>query len=292
MSDPNQPSVPPGWYPDGQGGQRWWDGTQWTEHTQPPASPEPPAAPEAPATPPPPASPPPGVPGGDLPTMIAPNVASNYPQQPAVPQQPQQPQQYGAPAVQPGYGQPGQAPFGAGYSSSSGGGSGKLIAIIGGALAALILVIILVVVLFKVVLGGGPKDVAEDYLNATADGDFQKVCELVRDKDQKSLFDELDINSCGDVDDAIKNDPAVNQGDLESFQNDFKIEFEIGDVKEKDTTAEVAFTSTTKYSGDDESIKAAFKDSSEQKGTIYLVKEGGDWKVDAEKSDGAGLFSS
>ena len=36
MSDPNQPSTPPGWYPDGQGGQRWWDGTQWTEHTQPP----------------------------------------------------------------------------------------------------------------------------------------------------------------------------------------------------------------------------------------------------------------
>ncbi|MDN5743893.1 MAG: DUF2510 domain-containing protein [Nocardioidaceae bacterium] len=36
MSDPNQPTAPPGWYPDGQGGQRWWDGTQWTEHTQPP----------------------------------------------------------------------------------------------------------------------------------------------------------------------------------------------------------------------------------------------------------------
>ena len=29
-------STPPGWYPDGQGGQRWWDGNQWTEHTLPP----------------------------------------------------------------------------------------------------------------------------------------------------------------------------------------------------------------------------------------------------------------
>lgn len=27
--------TPPGWYPDGQGVTRYWDGTQWTEHTQP-----------------------------------------------------------------------------------------------------------------------------------------------------------------------------------------------------------------------------------------------------------------
>lgn len=32
---PNEPNVPAGWYPDGQGSQRWWNGTQWTEHTQP-----------------------------------------------------------------------------------------------------------------------------------------------------------------------------------------------------------------------------------------------------------------
>ncbi len=33
MSDEpsSSPSTPPGWYPDGQGGQRWWDGTQWGE---------------------------------------------------------------------------------------------------------------------------------------------------------------------------------------------------------------------------------------------------------------------
>ena len=24
-----------GWYPDGQGATRWWDGTAWTEHVQP-----------------------------------------------------------------------------------------------------------------------------------------------------------------------------------------------------------------------------------------------------------------
>ena len=29
--------APAAWYPDGTGGQRWWDGVQWTEHYQPAA---------------------------------------------------------------------------------------------------------------------------------------------------------------------------------------------------------------------------------------------------------------
>ena len=29
---PSPSGPPPGWYPDGQGAQRWWDGRQWTEH--------------------------------------------------------------------------------------------------------------------------------------------------------------------------------------------------------------------------------------------------------------------
>lgn len=42
MSDPNHPATPPGWYPDGQGNQRYWDGAGWTEHVQPqqPAQPQ------------------------------------------------------------------------------------------------------------------------------------------------------------------------------------------------------------------------------------------------------------
>ena len=35
QATPNEPNVPAGWYPDGQGSQRWWDGTQWTEHAHP-----------------------------------------------------------------------------------------------------------------------------------------------------------------------------------------------------------------------------------------------------------------
>ncbi|MHA7985834.1 DUF2510 domain-containing protein [Rathayibacter sp. CAU 1779] len=39
MSDPDQPTTPPAWYPDpdpqNPGGQRWWDGVRWTEHSRP-----------------------------------------------------------------------------------------------------------------------------------------------------------------------------------------------------------------------------------------------------------------
>lgn len=33
--------VKAGWYDDGSGAMRWWDGTQWTEQTQPPPPPAP-----------------------------------------------------------------------------------------------------------------------------------------------------------------------------------------------------------------------------------------------------------
>ena len=39
-------SMPPGWYDDGRGALRWWDGTQWTEHV---ATPDPEPAPGSPA---------------------------------------------------------------------------------------------------------------------------------------------------------------------------------------------------------------------------------------------------
>jgi hypothetical protein len=35
---PETPSTAPGWYPDGSGGQRWWDGRGWTDHVAPGAA--------------------------------------------------------------------------------------------------------------------------------------------------------------------------------------------------------------------------------------------------------------
>lgn len=53
-------SMPAGWYDDGSGRQRWWDGERWTDHAAPAPGTEtatPAHAPDAPATPAPPAAP-------------------------------------------------------------------------------------------------------------------------------------------------------------------------------------------------------------------------------------------
>lgn len=310
MSDPNQPSTPPGWYPDGQGGQRWWDGTQWTEHTQPPAggAPAAPAAPSAPAAP---AAP--SAPGADLPTQVAPNRAAGYgqpgAQQPGAPQQPQQPQQphqppqgvygapaggYGQPAGQPGYGQ--QQPFGAGPAggSSSGGGNGKLIAIIGGGIGALLLVVILVVVLFKVIGGGSPEDVAKDYLGARFEGDYSKECELLSKDAQKEF---LEFNDADDCDEYAENSEDNEEEFAEDYEDEYgesfddirgdvDYEVEITELKEKgDDEAVAEYKETFEYTGDNDDVLEDFFDGEEKntdEGSIKLVKEDGDWKVDEE----------
>ena len=293
MSDPNQPSTPPGWYPDGQGGQRWWDGNQWTEHTQPPSGGAP-AAPAAPAAPSAPSAP--GVPGGDLPTQVAPNRASNYPAQP---QQPQQPQYgapagggYGQPAGQPGFGQ--QPPFG-GYPStggSSGGGKGKLIAIIGAAVGAVILVVVLLFVLFKVVLGGGPGGVAEDYLNAQLDRDYEKQCDLSAEKLQDELLASADADDCGDYADKQEDAEKEFEDQIKEFEDildDTDIEIEAGDVKEDGDKATVDVTIKYEYTGDDDDKFREFfneeKLEGEDEGKVKLVKEDGDWKVEGTEGD-------
>lgn len=82
-------STPPGWYPDGDGWERRWDGTSWTEErrrmAEPPAptqvrpaapTPEPPAAGPGGPTSPPPSGPPPSAPPVAPP--VAPPPAGGY----------------------------------------------------------------------------------------------------------------------------------------------------------------------------------------------------------------------
>ncbi len=296
MSDPNQPgggsSIPAGWYPDGQGGQRWWDGSQWTAHTQPAGGAS--ASPAAPQVP--------GAPGGDLPTQIAPNRASGYSQQPQASTPPQQPygapagqqQPYGAPQQQPyggapqqqSYGAPGgPSPYGApgGYPGrgSSGGGGRKLLILIGGGVAAVIVLIILLVVAFSVIGGGSPEDVAGDYFAAIEDGDVEKLCELSSEDEQDAEFEIYDVDNCGDY--AEEFEDSSEAGEFEDYRDDFDFEYEIGDVTERDKTADVDYTVTYKYTGDDEDIADFYdEDGEESDGTLELVKEDGEWKVDED----------
>ncbi|WP_269214603.1 DUF2510 domain-containing protein [Nocardioides sp. cx-173] len=300
MSDPNQPSTPAGWYPDGHGNQRWWDGTGWTEHTMPAPDATPPASappqqpdpgatvvasprdPE-PATPPagapsgpPPSSPPSSPPPSGPPPSAPPTQGWQTPQQPDYAQQgyPQQgyPQQ-GYPSQQPWQSQP------QGGSGGGGKGKGKLIALIGGGVA---LVVVLGLVLF-LVLGGssGAQGAAEDYLNAQADGDQQKVCELSTKDLMESTFELYEVDNCGDL--AKKIEEGEDFGDFRAVLEDIDADFEIEDAKEDGDKATVDYTATLEYTGDDEEKFKELIGSDElkntEKGTLTLVKEDGDWLV-------------
>ncbi|GAA3830377.1 DUF2510 domain-containing protein [Nocardioides panacisoli] len=283
MSDPNQPTTPPGWYPDGQGGQRWWDGQQWTEHTQPGDAGGQRPTPGAPQAP----------PSADAPTQVAPNRAADYP----APQQPQQP--YGAPAQQPygaqpygapqqpGYGAPQQPGYGApqyGAPAKSGGKKGLLI----GAIVAVVLVLLVCGIGGFFILKGGddPKSVADDYLGALADGDFNKACDLSSGDAQKKIFDDSGASKCSEVEDKYDELLASSgqDGSFKDFFKDLDVNYDIGDVNENGDKATVKYTIEVKYTGDDETLGQAFEQPKSDE-TLTMVKEDGDWKVDSDTGD-------
>ena len=280
-------STPPGWYPDGQGGQRWWDGNQWTEHTLPQESSDRPAAPEQPAQPGPsdvtqvrpggptgpeqpgadrPGGQEPGQPPAAMPTQVAGSGGPGQPgaqpgAQPGYPGAPQQGgygQQSGYPGApqQGGYpGQPGQPAWqGQQHGSGSGGGvSKKLIGIIAGAAALVIaLIVVLVVVLGG---GGGPGGVAEDYFDSIQDRDCGFIDLLSED-----AREQLDKEECEDDPDAFFG------GESETCPES---DIEIKDEKEDGDKATVEFEVT---GGGEEC---------EEKGSLSLVKEDGDWKIES-----------
>jgi len=253
-----QGGTPAGWYPDGSGGQRWWDGQRWTDHTQP----APGAAPQQ------------GY-----------GAQQGYGQQGYGGQQGPGQQGYGGqqgPGQQ-GYGQQGYGDQGWQQQPGSGGrkGNRKLLAIVGG--VVLVVVVIVLVLVFTVFRGGGndPEGVARDYLDAGTEGDFGRVCELSSSSSQETSLEELDVDSCDDVDDAV-----AEQLDGAEFQlEDFEYEFEITDVSEADDgeSATVTVDGTTTYVGDDEDLAEFYEDSLGETSTeeLELVKEDGEWRVDA-----------
>lgn len=207
-------SAPPGWYPDGQGGQRWWDGTQWTAHTQPPPAP---ATSDRPAP-----TQPPARPGPSDVTQVRP---------PATP----------APAPGPTWqGQP--------YAGAPTGGSGlnaKVLALIGGGVAVLVVVVVL---LLAVLGGGGPKGVVEEFLDAESCSDVEDLvtddffgsdgCSSADVDPAAALGESVDVDF--DIgDEEIDGDQATVEvtqkvdfaGEEQEFEHTFKLVKEDGDWK-------------------------------------------------------------
>lgn len=274
MSDPNQPSTPAGWYPDGQGGQRWWDGARWTDHVQPPAAPAAPSAPPAAATPP---------AGGFDPnqTVVAPPRGDRPGQAPAYGQGPAGQQPAGPPPGAP----PWQAPY-AGGAVGGGGKSGKG-KIIGAVVAVVVLLVVGLVLLFTVVLGGsGPADAAEDYLEAQADGDQEAVCALTSTESQDEIFEVYEVDDCAAFVAAFEDQEGFE--DFASLLDDVEVDVEIGDVEEDGESATVDYTEQVEYTGDDaEKFAELFGEEDTKftvKGTITLVRQDGEWRIDEDES--------
>jgi Protein of unknown function (DUF2510) len=79
MTDTSGPSTPAGWFDDGSGRQRWWDGTAWSDHfaDQQPAAVLPPAAASTPAE--------------TAPPVVPAPAQTAFPDSPAAPAAPVQP---------------------------------------------------------------------------------------------------------------------------------------------------------------------------------------------------------
>ena len=105
--------------------------------------------------------------------------------------------------------------------------------------------------------GGGPEDTIKDYLDAAADGDADKACDLVTD-------DFVDEELGGDCEEAIE-----QAGDeLDDEQKDKIRDAEISDVEED---------------GDKATAKLEIEDQEDDE--VELEKVDGDWKISGSKEN-------
>lgn len=288
MSDDTSGQTPAGWYPDGSGGRRWWDGNQWTGHTQPAeggSSPE-----EGPA------------PTAHLPAQGG--EPASYGQQGPGQQGPGLPSYGQGPQGQPG--QWGAAPVAAGGTPPRK-GKGKLIAIIA-AVVAVLLVVALVLYFFVIRDSDGDDD------NDRASDDSSESTDSTDSTDDPT-DDESESDDPDTDTDAPSEDPdevaltfleAIGNGECDTllgmlsstssdtgidefcadpaalgeFSEGITFDFEITDVEESDQEATVDYEVTTTYTGDGPDASAAPTEPETDEGTIGLVVEDGEWKVD------------
>ena len=259
----------PGWYPDGAGGERWWDGQQWTDQSRPAQGPGAPQAPQG-----------------------------QYGQ----PGQYGQVGQFGQPG-QPGqYGQPGQPP------TKKRGGLVALVAalvalvLIGGGVASYF-------VWFRdsdddpkrdeeTSAAEGPEDVAVEYTEAYATLDFRTMCELTSTDGRDDLysdFDAGDATDCDDFDDLASatydellgdgtSDVFGDYADIDELRADLSDngQFVPGDVEvvegdpEADDEVKVRVPGTYEYDGDNPDIDAENDDEI----VLDMVREDDEWRVE------------
>ncbi|MGP3534594.1 DUF2510 domain-containing protein [Microbacterium sp. RD1] len=283
-------TTPPGWYDDGQGALRWWDGAQWTEHVHTPAPGTTPVADAAPAAAPEPTPPPaeqvaPAAPEPAAPEQVASAAPAAAPEPaPAAPEQAAPaaayPQAYpGAPA-----GPAGGAPADPSAYPASAAPTAKsklwiLWVVLGG---VLLVIIILAAIFIPLVIGwfssaASPQDAdqraaveaVELYDDAWGDGD----CDAFEQSTTSAYRESISLTDCASFED-----------DAESFDSSTDdYDMRVTDVETvSDDRIEVVTTETYLYLVDEQGEPL---DQPEQMRDVFryvLVPEGdGTWVIDA-----------
>ena len=267
-------STPPGWYDDGSGAQRWWDGAGWADRTQAPARSSSPSFSAQygdryghPLTPP-------------EPVVVAAAPVASVPPVPSVRLQPDpepEPEE-SAQAEGPAY------PVGStGHGDGPQVRRGRLLPLLAAAAVVLLVGVAAAVLLLR---GGGALDTAEDYVQAQVGLDYERVCELTAADAQQVAFETSDVASCRDL---AREASGFLDEQLDTYYDDVDIEVEVDLVSEDDEAAEVGYTVTSDYTGDDpDGYRDAFDTEvlrETASGTLLLVVEDGDWRVSSDSLD-------
>jgi len=170
---------------------------------------------------------------------------------------------------------------------SPSGGRRRTIAIVVGVVGVVAVIVVLALVLTR---GGGPGDVAEDYVEASFTGDHATLCDLWVEDRRDEALSSYDVDDCDEYvaqmtksdDDWHREFKESYDEDYESYESDLELDVEEAEVDERDAEAEVDFTVTIRYGGDNDKIidelfqgeKSATHDR-----TVTLEKEDGQWKV-------------
>ncbi|GAA4819180.1 DUF2510 domain-containing protein [Nocardioides caeni] len=258
MSHDNPGSTPPGWYPDGQGGQRWWDGSQWTSHTQPAQPPQQPA-------------PQPYGGGGGFAGPGGPGGPGGG---------------FGG-----GYGTPPK-------KKRTGLIIGIVVAVVvllvgGGVALALLLGGDGDGGSKDKDAADGPRspvEVAEAYLNANFEGDYGTICELAEESERSEELEDADADDCDEYQDNIqedvdeRNDDYIEEYDesYDDILDDIDYSVTVEDAVEDGDSATVDWQETYEYSGDNDTfLEEAFDGDTtyESDGTMLLCRADDEWFV-------------